>query len=1112
MRRTITIIILSFFAILTTNAQTLHIPKNANTRTTRQKGVRDDIPVKGKPQKSKAATPNHQPSSSRMGSHPAPPKAGSATKPDAVNKGNQKTTTPDTVYSHMTKKQHGWFEPLGILTKEQALHRDYSYRFTNRNAQGHWCKMEIIDGYGHHTTTGNFNPYILKLNALQTDTLANQEWAEKVKASCIYESIPDPMGTKVIQERAYDADMNVLYIFSQTPIGKAPNGRQQYVGSYKDIHGLPAEMRKDTTGTYTYGTLVMLTEDQWGNDSIIQYMDAKGRKKLNSDGVPMEIYVYDKEGHYLKQISCDEDGKPMIDNWGNCGLEVTWNKDHTIASIMYMDANWKPMPMPDLRETFYRKGVTKIIFQYDEYKRITKEIFVNSKDEPDVNNLGVHKTTYSYDDKGNLTCMRSLNKEGHLTPSDDSQTAITKFTYTKDGKHENFTIFDKDEQPCSTPGFFSRIHYEYDDQGKQILVEKYEMQNGKEYLVVKEYYGDTYKYDLNYDGSYRVDSMDHKGRIVYTGWFDKDGKRQTYEGKAYERTVYMDEGDKTTYIQTEYDEEGKPAKDGNGISRYKCVVDSVNLTKENCRYDLDNNLVECYIHQFDKGFNNIVAQYDVNAFGTKARCGGSSDVSYYKADVLYKPKGGFASFIGKDEFDEPEYIVTPTIIYYYKRMTKGDDVAYDENNHVISDFDELKDKLPKAMSIEVVDSTAYRLGIRDNDIILLYGNYYNDLEQTSSYNDFRSDWTIHNVLDGGKTNRMVVFRIEDAKNNQYGLMEIDGLKGTPSELGFITHIRFLTEKQKSRILQAIDDNMSSSHPLISSADRSKVDLQGDNLIVIAYNDMFRSERNTPYARQITDHAILLGACAKDWEMSWSMQKGSTDDLDLISYTRKKGLPVLPVTDFFFAKDKERMVTLTTNEFNSGFHYYTKTVSDEYFNKLLNLSKETEKLMEKKMTGPSLFSTKDLCGRWQIDNEVLGDTLPIGYLQLAKDGTCKGTITQKGYLTFSEALVAFTVDRDYDGRWTHQGNLIIFTPDKLDNETFTCTDILVGIDPSQEERGISMMNELCKNNKSYIKNRIAFLQNLDEILVIKSLDKKSLVLEEKDGDGIRLVKTKSTKAQ
>ena len=93
-------------------------------------------------------------------------------------------------------------------------------------------------------------------------------------------------------------DMNLIYAFSRVPIGK-----HTFVGSYKDSYGLPAEMRKDPT--YSYGTLVKLTEDQWGNDSIVEYIDSKGKAKPNSDDAAMEVFICDKYGHILKQQSRD---------------------------------------------------------------------------------------------------------------------------------------------------------------------------------------------------------------------------------------------------------------------------------------------------------------------------------------------------------------------------------------------------------------------------------------------------------------------------------------------------------------------------------------------------------------------------------------------------------------------------------------------------------------------------------------------------------------------------------------------------------------------------------------------------------------------------------------
>ena len=36
--------------------------------------------------------------------------------------------TPDTVYAALTRKRHGWYEPLSTLTEEQTRHRSMSFR------------------------------------------------------------------------------------------------------------------------------------------------------------------------------------------------------------------------------------------------------------------------------------------------------------------------------------------------------------------------------------------------------------------------------------------------------------------------------------------------------------------------------------------------------------------------------------------------------------------------------------------------------------------------------------------------------------------------------------------------------------------------------------------------------------------------------------------------------------------------------------------------------------------------------------------------------------------------------------------------------------------------
>ena len=1094
MKRTI-IIILSFFVILAVDAQSIRQGQMARMHA--HPAARGGSSVRGNAPQSKPNAGSRQRTSV---------KGNGGTGVTANVPSRRKDNLPDTVYSHSTIKQHGWRDPLGILTKEQVSHRNSSYRFTHRNAQGHWCKMEMIDGYGNYTQ-GNMTTYILKYGSDDTDSLANKDWAEKVETACIFEFIADPTGENVIQERAYDEDMNVIYIYSRTPIGKNKAGRQQYIGSYKDCYGLPAEMRRDTTGTYTHGTLVMLTEDKWGNDSVIEFMDAKGRKKLNADSADIEVFVHDRIGREIMGYSCDSLGNPMIDGWGNCGIAYTWNNDHTNASLTYLDTELKPMRMPDKREDRISTGVIKSLYKYDEFKRCIERRFVDSEGNADVNMHGVHRRVTTFNEKGKVLEQRHYDREGNLTPYDDAQTAVIKYTYTSDGNIQDLYFLDKDEKPCSTSGYLCHRHYNYDADGTRIFTEEYRIENGEETLSSKSGYEKFANYTLNWDySSFRVDSLDNQGRTFYSGWFYYDGQPRTSGGRACERTTFIDEAGKTTIIKTEYDLNGNPTEDNNGVYKEICVVDSVNWTKNILKYDLQGNVIDSYILEFDKDFTHRLAEYDSNAFGVKTRCG-LIGTRMYKGLYPKTPKGDSSSYIGKDEFDEPDYKESSNDFYYYKRVTKGLYVRYDEDNNEITDRSKFKNQLPKAMTIEVTDSSAYRLGLRDNDLILLYGEYYNDLEQSLSVFNFRSDWSIHAVLDAQQTRRMVVFRIEDAKTNQYGLVEIKGLKGTPSELGFNAHIRYLTARQKSRIMQAIHDNEASDHPYITSSDKHITKWKGNNYVVFAYPNLFGGDRNKPYSKQIKDPAVLMATCLVKRNLSWLMPQGESGSLNTILNLREKDLPV----DHFLTKDMKNLTSLTTDESSLGASLFVEHVSDEVYHQLMTLNPQVESRVNQLMASAPQFAEKDLCGRWQFDNEKLGDHSPKGYLQLAKDGTCEGTITYLGYVWIDGNRACFKIDRDLLGKWELAGSVMKFTPRKTDNLTLTCINV-EDVEPEEKDQLIASYNDIVNKRKSYYYNdKMHFYPEFKDELVIQSLSKDSLVIDD-TSVGIHLFRTNTVRSR
>ena len=1016
-------------------------------------------------------------------------------------KNGKMVISDDTIYCSQTKKQHGWFAPMDTLSKEMILHQRY-FRFTKRNNAGHWLRLESIDAYGNYVK-GSLSPYILKLgSAAESDKNANSDWVEKLKTACIWEFISDYTGETIVQERAYDEDMNIIFTFSRVPIG---NG--QYNCSYKDYYGLPAEMRNDED--YTYGTLVRITEDQWGNDSVMQYIDAKGLPKLNSDSVAMEVYICDKYGHLLKQQSRNMDGTLAIDNWGNCGIEYEWNNTHDIVSATYMDDNWKPMRMPAKRGVNGRENVIKTNYRHDRFRRQIEEYYTDEVGNLDENALGTHRITYEYDDKGNLIKQCGYNKNGNPSPVDKSGDVIEKLSYDKEGRLVSGIFLESSSKPNSTPGYLSKILKEYDTNGNEILEERYSAESGTERLTYKKQTNKDFVYTKWNDGSYRIDSLDSKGRTTFVGFYDVNGDYEMSGERACERYSYIDEDKKCTEIEIDYDTLGNKV-DVDGICKTITVSDSTKWTKTKWRYDKDDYLIETFIHQYDKGFNRLLSQDDANTFGVKSRSGGSSWVRYYTGEILYSQKGKFASLFGRDEFGEPDYISSNSVTYYYtKGSSKSESKRYDEDNKEIEDVDEIRDRLPKVMTIEVVDSSAYALGLRDNDVILLYGDYMVDLDSVISYFQFKRDWSLRSILDARKNKRMVVFRIDDAHANKYGLVEINNLLGTPSEIGFLPHVRYLTKKQRERIQNTIKSSISNNKPLITIKDFKKRVSEGDNYIIMAFTEMYRAVRNKPYAEQVTDPAILLGACINDRKMFWDLRNGEDTQLfESMLSTRKKNAVKYPIMYYYLTKDMQHVTPMTLKDQAVYTNWFDTKISDEDYAQLLELNKHVCAKLDSIKKTPSVIKSKALLAQWHTaKKDDSANYSPEGHLYFDKNGTCQGTLTEYGKISFSEGEAVYRIEKDVTGTWSHYGTLISLSPEREDNVALSCIDLL-GADDELKERAVAYMNSICEENKESLLGKMKYDQpQWDNDIFIRSISKNELIVENGVNEGIKFLKIK-----
>ena len=942
---------------------------------------------------------------------------------------------PDTAYCVLTKKQHGWYAPFQTISKKHAEHMSRVIRFTQRNAYGHWLKMEIINARGEYTSSP-FSPYIYQLGAEDTDPTANEEWSSRLKDRCIYEMIPDPTGMNVIQERAYDRDYNLVFSFSRTPVAPDSLGHQRYVGSYRDFYGLPAEMRDDPH--YTYGTLVMITEDQWGNDSIIQFMDAKGVPKPNGDGVSMSRIIYNQAGLPVKNQSCDAQGNPIIDNWGNCGYINAYNDDGLEEYATYIDEKDQPMPMPGLRTDKEKsEGVIRKNYMYDKWGRLIRETFTLADGTtPGANAQGAHRIDHYPDEWGNDTLVASYDMLNNPVAYDGDGCVKTHYRYNERGQMVALWGEDSLGRTFANPGYYCRMEWEYDSQGNECAHRYYTFRDGEERLADQDYTrreGNCIYSPYKVSGQ-RVDSLDYQGRLLTQTYYIDSCMLDTSEW-AKMIVQYEDKERRCIQRTTYLDCNGRPCAD-EGVALETVVIDSVHWSKGYLKRDSLGNIVEAFVKHFTPHWEKWVGQSDINESGIICRAGGSGGVRLYRADILWDPQEDSYTLVGRDEFNEPDYIDDEGDLYYYRKKTKTGWVKYDEDNDKTSSY-KVNEWLPKVPSVEVIDSKGYRLGLKDNDIILSYGDYTAD-PQTRNIKlaGYRSKWTLGSILNAEREKRVVVFRI-DPDTKKYDLIELTLPPGTPSQLGFVTHVRYLTRRQMDRIKKCVETS-----PLLSNEDLDRGNTYtGEHSIIAAYPELRLSTRKRLRDKQMMDPAVLVGACTPDYGLTWIASDLAQSTIEEIANNRLDDEESNPEAHFFLTNNLRQTCSFSFREETCGVGLAYIRVNDSIYDQLCEIA--TRVKADINSLNVNTLKRKTLCGLWRASETVAHSTHDEDYpgspytcdveLWLKKDGrfqldyhTQINPYCYSGYRFSDEnwAYADLDVQGEYTGNWHPAGRSIV----------------------------------------------------------------------------------------
>lgn len=316
--------------------------------------------------------------------------------------GNVKEKEEFALYRDIVRK-YTWMEGRGEqINQETANHLPFYYKFSMKNAKGHWQHIEAMHG-SKMTTNHDQSTYVLDKNFDEAGK--DSVWMNRLKTVSQWFVSSDLDGDMVVEERAYTADGDMVY--SMMPIKNADG---KVTCCYNDAWGLPADMREDSTTTY--GSVVCITYDHCGRDSVIDFLDGQGLRKYNSNGVDQQQYTYDENDRIIQTSSHNVVGDYIVDNWGNCGNNIIYDDKNNKYSIIRFDAELTPMRMPSNRvdgtRTFIRCDITK-----DKWGRISKMEILDEKGNPDTTLSGLHEILYKYNDNGILLSKSFFDIKGN---------------------------------------------------------------------------------------------------------------------------------------------------------------------------------------------------------------------------------------------------------------------------------------------------------------------------------------------------------------------------------------------------------------------------------------------------------------------------------------------------------------------------------------------------------------------------------------------------------------------------------------------------------------------------------------------------------------------------
>lgn len=610
-------------------------------------------------------------------------------------------------------KKRGHFEGREQLTKEVASHRSYYYKLTKKGKGAkYFSKIFAMNGYHKLTTNHTMGAYLL--NQFDDDDLeADSTMKDKLKTVCWWEMVFDASGEFVVQERAYKADSSIVYCFNNT---RLPNGK--VMSFYSDEFGLPIKLRKSDAN------YLLITYDKRGFEVAFEFYDRYGYPQPNKDSAYKTIKDYNDDGLQIMEASLDVSGNKMIDRWGNCGWETKYDKYRKISGVNFNE-KWQPCKAKD--SIVIHGG-----YSYDQWGNQTSESYFDVNGKPTLNNKKIHKCIGVYNEKGKIIEYRYYGVDGKLKSHGD-KIAIVKMDYDSNGNQILFELLDANHKYINNESGVAKYISKYSSAGELINEVTYIERNGLLEITESMKFDSIKLERLTYFGDIDVyirKKYDKQMNNIYWAYFDNKNDLPIEQFGYHSSITKYIYGKKTIQSTEEFKNKIGEIVTPEGYSYSKIInkFDSINNRSLVLMYN-KTDLVNGYERILDeKGFP--ISQKSIGVCGLPVRRNGNDGAFYYKANVDYNLKHSDISFFsGVNEFDEPSYIVNSAEAFWKKRLYIKNDSScvecFDENGKKINDMTIFKNNLPYSVHCEIdsANNIAYKVGIRDGDILIGYGNW-----------------------------------------------------------------------------------------------------------------------------------------------------------------------------------------------------------------------------------------------------------------------------------------------------------------------------------------------------------------------------------------------------